>query len=132
MTKIIPEVDCKFCGEKLMQSTAPINIISETVNHLECAHCPSPIRNFWRPGFISRHEVRFYPKNGSIDSESIILDDGIHVQTSFITNKTVISEYRHGGPMEIELFTIITMPMIDVRPAEPNFRQRLKVWLTFS
>lgn len=129
----IPSIDCKFCGQKLETSTKRINIASNTVNHMECTNCKASIRDPWRvTGFMSKHQVEYHPFAGVIYLERLILDDGIHIETRYAKNTTTLSEYRHGGPMECELFPIAVLPLINIKPTEPEFKQRLKVWLTFS
>lgn len=127
----LPEINCKFCGNILTELVRKDLPLSKIISFLSCKHCTSSIPHRWHTGCESKHEVTYYLHDNSIHKETLILD-GFHIETRPFRNTTTVSECRHGGPLEFELFPLVVIPATKIDPTDPNFKQKLKIWLTFS
>lgn len=125
---MIPEISCKFCNQLL----TPVNYVMLTDwQRIECTICLSKIPSGLTISGdkMSQHTVTLHCNRPV--TETLITHDNLYFQTEY-GKKTWIGEYVFGGPMEIELYEVISIPVQDIKPNEPSFSDKLKLWLTFS
>lgn len=132
-----PNIHCKFCDNELTLVFGAPGGTSGSVHSISCMDCTSSIPNPLRSDATkhrnhSKHIVYYHWENAQLTAELLILDNGMSIHTNYVFKKTTFAEYIHGGPMELELKDILTIPQKNINPLDPNLPQQIKLWLTFS